>query len=542
MSPWRSARWGGWFSRWRRRSVGVMFAWATVLILVELVGSGAGGAEGRRRHALAPPPHRRALRAARHHHPRGGPARHDRRLLAVIGPEGPGLVDGLVLLGVSRGRPDLRHVVDLLRGAVRRPCSMPIGSARGAGATATSRSSPRPSRSVPGLHVAAYYIAHGPHLLRHGDARDVAVPLALYCLTSSCCTCRSPGASTRFTSSCSPSRWRSRSRALFLAVAGVRPVLVPGRAGRVALGDRGRLRDHRAPAQPASARLARRELSRTSASSGRGRASRPTPARRRRARTSARSRYVGSGRGDLGQHPLALVADPVAAPVGDQPGHQVVEAAPVRLARGRRSPRCGTPRPGRARRPRPTSPGSSSSRSPRDERGRVGAGDLDRGQQPLPPVVLLGPDQVGQPRHRVGVGDVERVQVDAAAPGDLGGVTASAKSPRSPSHSSSGPAPAGHGCRLRCRPRVATTGPGRGTARRSRRPRAAPAARARARPERRDQGRQSPDLVGLRGAGQDRGPDRAVVAEQRVAAARRTARARARRASGPRRRPGSAAA
>ena len=40
--------------------------------------------------------------------------------------------------------------------------------------------------------------------------------------------------------------------------------------------------------------------------------------------------------------------------------------------------------------------------------------------QPLAPLVLLGPDQVLQPRHRVGVGHVERVEVDATPPGDVG--------------------------------------------------------------------------------------------------------------------------
>ena len=59
--------------------------------------------------------------------------------------------------------------------------------------------------------------------------------------------------------------------------------------------------------------------------------------------------------------------------------------------------------------------------------------------------------------------------------------------------------------------------------------------------ERRQQRGQPPDLVGLGRAGQDRRADRAVVATAGRPAARRTARARGRRASGRRRRPGWAA-
>ena len=237
----------------------------------------------------------------------------------------------------------------------------------------------------------------------------------------------------------------------------------------------------------------------------------------------------------------ALVRDPVAAAVGDQAGHQLLEAAPVGVLEV--GDHRAVEHHDRAvlRRPRPPAAGSSSSRLPRVSARRVGPGDLDGGTQPLAPLVVLGPDQRRQPGHRVVVGDVERVQVDAAAPGHLGQPVRARRSHPWTRHSSSGPDPSRSVSRRRCA-RRRSSGPGS-----RHRPALAPtSSRASGsvaeQRERRGQGRQPADLVGLGGPGQDRVADAPVVAEQGRRAARRTARARVRRATGPRRRPGWAAA
>ena len=136
------------------------------------------------------------------------------------------------------------------------------------------------------------------------------------------------------------------------------------------------------------------------------------PARRRR----------GTGRGDAQEHLRSLVADPSAPPVRDQVGHQGRGTALAGgFRRGRRSRRCGRP----PRRPPARSPSASprpasaagSMRSPCRRSGWVGAGHLDGGARPLAPVVVLGPDER---RAAASVwssdGDVERVEVDPAAP------------------------------------------------------------------------------------------------------------------------------
>ncbi len=60
-----------------------------------------------------------------------------------------------------------------------------------------------------------------------------------------------------------------------------------------------------------------------------------------------------------------------------------------------------------------TSAGSSSSRSPRTSAGGSARATSIAWTQLGPAVVVLGPDQHRQPVHLVGVGDVERVEVDA---------------------------------------------------------------------------------------------------------------------------------
>ena len=169
---WRSPRSAGWCSLLADTCVGVMFAWAVVLVLVEL--SGRSIAERRpRRHALAPPPHRRALRPAGDHHPRRGPARHHRRPAAVIGPDGPGWSIERRSCSACRGRrPDLRDVVDLLRGPERTAAARAPASARSAGATATSRCSAPTVAVGAGLHVAAYYLEHDTQLDAAATAAD----------------------------------------------------------------------------------------------------------------------------------------------------------------------------------------------------------------------------------------------------------------------------------------------------------------------------------------------------------------------------------
>ena len=163
-------------------SVGVMFAWAAVLILVELVGPILAERKGRRRHALASPPHRRALRAAGHHHPRRGLLGTTVALLAVIGPTGPGWSTSLVLLGVSGtalifGMWWIYFVVPcgtLLEAHRERSWGWGYGHIPLFGATVGVGA---------GLHVAAYYIEHETHLSAVATLATVAVPLVVYFVT-----------------------------------------------------------------------------------------------------------------------------------------------------------------------------------------------------------------------------------------------------------------------------------------------------------------------------------------------------------------------
>ena len=125
-------------------------------------------------------------------------------------------------------------------------------------------------------------------------------------------------------------------------------------------------------------------------------------------------------------------------------------------------------------------------------RGRLPASDVDGGAQPLPALVLLRPDQVLQPRHRVGVRDVERVEVDTAPPGDVrvgGGDGQVAGGPGAQQRTAAPPQPA------QGRPLVvvavgeqAETGAG---------PDLDQGQRPVDEPEDRDEGRETADLVGL---------------------------------------------
>ena len=219
----------------------------------------------------------------------------------------------------------------------------------------------------------------------------------------------------------------------------------------------------------------------------------------------------------------------------------VISRASVRLSgpAGRRRRRCGRPPPCRTPTASATSAGQLLEEVAGDDARRVGAGDLDRAGQPLAAVVLLGPDQGLEPGHRVGVGDVERVQVDPAAPRDLrqrgrqrgrAGHLAAQVRRRPEPH-----------CGVRRRPRVAPPvreevepGAGAGLDQRDR-PDAAPRARTPAAGW--PAGR--PRWSGSTARGSSRGSCRRPRAGR--SGARRTARARARRASGPPRRPGWAA-
>src|SRR5882757_11429020 len=55
-----------------------------------------------------------------------------------------------------------------------------------------------------------------------------------------------------------------------------------------------------------------------------------------------------------------------------------------------------------------------------DDAWRVLARYRDGGRQPLVAVRFARPDQAAQPRNVLLVGDVERVEIDAGAPDDLG--------------------------------------------------------------------------------------------------------------------------
>jgi hypothetical protein len=146
---------------------------------------------------------------------------------------------------------------------------------------------------------------------------------------------------------------------------------------------------------------------------------------------------------------------------------------------------------------------------------RVGASHLDGHPEALAALVLLRPDEVGEPGHRVVVGHRERVEVDAGPP----------------RHSGNGDPfreAAGHlAGQTRALPR--------GDQSRLRRPGVGVAvgveAQSGARPnlderqglltsdrrERRGQGRQTAHLVGLGRAAEDRRPDAPVVCEERLA-------------------------
>ena len=101
-----------------------------------------------------------------------------------------------------------------------------------------------------GLHVAAYYIEHDTHLSAVGTLATVAVPLAVYfvmlfLLYMQISRTFDPLHVVLFAITVA-----ILVGSMLLASGRRRPVLVPARAGRLAVGDRGRLRDRRAPAQP----------------------------------------------------------------------------------------------------------------------------------------------------------------------------------------------------------------------------------------------------------------------------------------------------
>ena len=115
-----------------------------------------------------------------------------------------------------------------------------------------------------------------------------------------------------------------------------------------------------------------------------------------------------------------------------------------------------------------------SSGRPAIDARRVAARDLERAAQRLEPVLLARPDQQLEPAHLLGVGDVDRVEVEPGAPGDLRQrVRAAAGRPSGVQRRIGGPSPSRWPRRSRSRSgRAAGTGP------RSRRPRAARAAGA----------------------------------------------------------------
>ena len=161
-------------------SVGAMFAWAAVLVLVE---SGGPILAERKSDGGTPwHPHHIAERY-------GlmviitlgeGLLGTTVALLAVIGPDGPGWSTSLVLLGVSGHGADVRDVVDLLRGAERAAAARRTGNARSAGATATSRCSARRSPSAPACTSRRTTSSTTPTSSAVGTLATVAVPLAVY--------------------------------------------------------------------------------------------------------------------------------------------------------------------------------------------------------------------------------------------------------------------------------------------------------------------------------------------------------------------------
>ena len=160
-------------------SVGAMFAWAAVLVLVE----SGGPILAERKSAGGTPwhPHHIAERY-------GlmviitlgeGLLGTTVALLAVIGPDGPGWSTSLVLLGVSGtaltfGMWWIYFVVPsglLLEAHRERSFGWGYGHIPLFGATVAVGA---------GLHVAAYYIEHDTHLSAVGTLATVAVPLAVY--------------------------------------------------------------------------------------------------------------------------------------------------------------------------------------------------------------------------------------------------------------------------------------------------------------------------------------------------------------------------
>ena len=142
----------------------------------------------------------------------------------------------------------------------------------------------------------------------------------------------------------------------------------------------------------------------------------------------------------------------------------------------------GTPPASPRRAPRRPAPAGLVGRSPRTSVGGSARARSTAAASRRSPVVVLGPDQGLQPAHGVVVADVERVEVDPAAPDDLGQAGREQGGGRSPSTRAlqqDRARPVGR-IEARCRRRSSgrSSGPGRGTARRTRRPPAARAARA----------------------------------------------------------------
>ena len=176
--------------------------------------------------------------------------------------------------------------------------------------------------------------------------------------------------------------------------------------------------------------------------------------------------------------------------------------------------------------------------------GRVGRGHGDGRSEPGTPFVLLRPDQVGQPGGRVGIGHVERVQVDPGPPPDDGTGVGQRGPPVNAAGQLGRP---GQRQRRRRRRRCSSgrrSGRGRGTAPRSRRPRPARAGGVRPRRSARRAARGSrggpPRWSGYAARGSCRGSCRRRRAAPR--AGRRTGPAPRPRATGRRRRRGWAVA
>ena len=227
------------------------------------------------------------------------------------------------------------------------------------------------------------------------------------------------------------------------------------------------------------------------------------------------------------------------APCVDQRGHQRRRTGRGRPARGRRSRRCGTPRPGRA--PPPRRPAPAARRAGRRRPAAAARPGRSRSRSRSRSRRSSCSGQTRFVSHAIASASVGSSgwRSIAAPPGHLGRRDRLPGTRPVTSQSAAGRDPRSR--RRRRSTRRRTSGRGRGTARRSRRPRAAPAA-ARARPGTGVRVASRPTSLVCVARVEDRGADRAVVTEQRVAAARRTVRGRRRRASARRRRPGWAAA